>query len=196
MAHDSYGSNAEMIAEVAATWPAIFQGQVLDMTYGLGKFWTEFRPADLTENDLDPVKGITGVDWTNDPPYGWIARFDCVVFDPPYKLNGTPDPAKDNRYGVHTRTSSECRLKTIEAGLLFAANVAAPNGTILHKTQDSVVGGCKKWLTIMAHNTMAELGWRLKDQLHCGLGYRPQPSGTEQRHSRQNFSTLQIFVRA
>ena len=83
-------SNAEMIEDVARL--GYLDGKILDCSFGYGTFWANWTPDDFVACDLDPEKSPCGysVDF-RDMPFT-DKSFDVVVFDPPYKLNGTPTP--------------------------------------------------------------------------------------------------------
>ena len=74
------------------------EGSVLDATYGHGRFWRDYRPPKLVPLDLDRTYGVMVADFTALPLVD--DSFDTVVFDPPYKLNGTPTHSLDFHYGV------------------------------------------------------------------------------------------------
>jgi hypothetical protein len=66
---------------------------------------------------------------------------------------------------------------------------------LLVKCQDQVVSGAKVWQTrLVADFVERHLGFVLDDMLHV-QGYRPQPQGRRQIHSRGDYSTLLIFAR-
>ena len=82
-AHWGWKNNADMIARGVRPL-GYLDGTVLDATYGLGNFWTDWRPEHLTAVDLHPDKGAVTADFRHLPfPDG---GFDSVVFDPGYKL--------------------------------------------------------------------------------------------------------------
>jgi hypothetical protein len=85
-------TNGHLIAD-AAKLHISPDAVVLDPTYGRGTWWTVFRPAHLIAHDLH----LDGVDFRALPEPD--DAVDVVAFDPPYKLNGTPTPAVDARYG-------------------------------------------------------------------------------------------------
>lgn len=186
-----WDDNAHMIADVARL--GYLNGRVLDPTYGEGNFWSEFRPADLTACDLDPRKSPIGypVDFRNMP---WPSRhFNAVMFDPPYKLNGTPDPELDERYGVHIPTRWQDRMDLILDGVVECCRVAADYALV--KCQDQVCSGQVRWQTDDITAVARACGMRKVDRLDL-LSYRPQPKGRSQKHARRNSSTLLVFGRA
>src|SRR5688572_16542597 len=93
-----YKSNAELIEAAAKLGYLKREWVTLDPTYGNGTFWKLWRPEALYCHDL----AWTGMDFTNLTYQD--SHFDAVVFDPPYKLNGTPTPGVDTRYGVQVPT--------------------------------------------------------------------------------------------
>lgn len=110
-------------------------GDVLDATYGKGNFWGAGRPL-----LVDPFRTFTAMDinprkvpeWTGDgydarqgdvrePPFP-PASFDTVVYDPDYKLNGTPDPTEDGpdeRYGVDVVKTWQERMADLVDGIAW-----------------------------------------------------------------------------
>lgn len=184
LAVGEWTTNAAMIADVARL--GYLTGRVLDPTYGRGKWWTVWRPAELVTHDLR----TDGVDFRHLPhPDG---SFDAVTFDPPYKLNGTPTDRIDAPYGVDVVDTRDGRHDLIRAGMTECARVLAPSGYLLVKCQDQVNGGKVRWQThdFAAHGI--SLGLALVDSLVM-LAYRPQPAGRRQVHARRNYSTLLVF---
>lgn len=198
-------NNAELIAQCAQlgylhdTWPT------LDPTFGLGRFWNLWRPTVLMASDLDPAKSpLPPEDFTRLPYLD--DTFAAVVFDPPYKLNGTSTgrgaAACDDDYGVAGAYASvDDRHALIRAGITECLRVLAPGrrtdrttgGFLLVKCQDQVNGGRVRWQTheFTAH-ACATPGVRLVDALFL-VGHRPQPPGRSQQHARRNYSTLLVL---
>lgn len=162
-----------------------------DVTYGRGAFWTDWRPDTLRATDLNPdLEGCTVADFTDLPASD--DEIPVVVFDPPYRLNGTPDLGEfDERYGIEEYSDWRARMWLIEDGLRECLRVARHR--VLLKCQDQVVSGKKVWQTFEFTKIAEQEGWRLVDQLHLA-GYRPQPAGRSQQHARQAFSTMLVFV--
>lgn len=167
--------------------------RVLDMTYGLGRFWAKWRPENLVANDLHPEKGEVHFDWTSpfDPDIGY---FDVVVFDPPYKLNGTGGShASDEAYGVDwSYRSIEDKHDAMRRGLGMGRRMLDQNGRLLVKCMDQVSSGRVQWQTLLMADHAKGLGLRLVDMLHL-VGHRKQPPGRRQMHARRNYSTLMVF---
>lgn len=185
-------NNAELIVLARKLGHLPDDALVLDMTYGKGVWWKLYRPARFITNDLG--KGVPDVrfDFCH-PPFA-PNTFDVVVYDPPYKLNGTPDADVDERYGVEVYTKWRDRMALIERGFLAACDVAAPGGKVLAKVQDQVCSGQVRWQTMMLWQLGEANGMRLVDELHLGGG-RKQGKKVSQKHARHYFSTLQVFVK-
>ncbi len=196
MAAGTWANNAELIRDAVvplgylrADW------RTLDPTYGLGRFWTLWRPP-LVGCDLDPAKSPIGrsVDFRHLP---WDSDwFDAVVFDPPYKLNGTSTgkgaAASDVDYGVDRWMGVAERHQLITDGITECTRVLRPGGTLLVKCQDQVNGGKVRWQTRIFADHAESLGHRLVDRFDLA-SYREQPAGRRQQHARRNTSALLVF---
>jgi len=196
-------NNGEMIRDIARVGWLHEDDIVLDPTYGRGTFWSEWEPKHLTRSDARPsADNVMRLDFRHLPFPG--RSYDVVVFDPPYKLNGRPDAAVDERFGVHERATVAQRMGLIFAGLDEAMRIASSR--ILVKCQDQVCNGQMHWQTdeITQHVTRPFPGptpvalpvphWRKADRFDF-LGFREQPFGRSQQHARANYSTLLVFVR-
>lgn len=87
------GTNADLIARIS---PMYLTGSVLDVTYGEGKWWDRYRPADFTYHDLHKVDGVDFRDLPHDDE-----SFDAVCFDPPYVVSGGEGRGDfQDRYGI------------------------------------------------------------------------------------------------
>lgn len=193
LAIDERRTNGELIADVAKL--GYLDGSVLDCTYGLGRFWTEWMPERLTATDGNPAKSPSvagGVDFT-DMPFG-DDEFDAVVFDPPYRLNGTPDQNYDAGYGIATPTRWQDRMATIGRGVGECCRVARRH--VLVKCQAQVVSGRVVWQDVEIVMAAAVVGWRLVDRFDLVTPQRPQPAGRRQVHARRNHSTLLVLGKA
>lgn len=167
---------------------------ILDPTYGLGVFWSEWRPTNLYTSDLNPekigpfgeVSDFTDLPWDD-------GAFDAVVFDPPYKLNGTPTDSVDSRYGVDVPARWQDRLRLCRDGITECLRVVRPGGMLMVKCMDQVVSGAKVYQTIQFTHHAQSMGAQLVDQLHMVVTPRPQPPGRRQVHSQGNYSTMLVF---
>jgi hypothetical protein len=182
------GTNAELIAACAELGYLRAGWLTLDPTYGRGGWWRRWRPERLVAHDL----ALDGVDFRRLPEAG--ASIDAVAFDPPYRLNGTPDRGEfDARYGTGTTARWQERHALIRAGISEAVRVLRPGGILLVKCADQVCSGRVRWQTreFAAHAEAA--GCELIDQLHLLASPRPQPPGRRQAHARRNLSTLLVL---
>lgn len=193
LAFDTYTTNADLIEAAHQLGYINDDDWTLDPTWGLGRFWTGWRPTYLYGTDLNPDKSQwhnQSIDFTAMP---WGNRmFDVVVFDPPYKLNGTPDPEIDGRYGVDQPTRWQDRHDLIARGITEQVRVLKPRGRLLLKCQDQVCSGKVRWQTDEFTRVAEDAGCRKVDALWM-LGHRPQPDGRRQVHARRNGSALLVF---
>lgn len=194
LAIDKWKSNAELIASCAELGYLRKEWSTLDPTYGLGTFWKVWRPELLIATDIDPKKSphtSNGIDFRALP---WVDRtFDAVVFDPPYKLNGTPDASIDERYAVHVPTRWQDRMTLCMDGIRECARVLG-DGYLLVKMQDQVCSGKVRWQTRVFADVAGDCGLGLVDRFDF-LSYRPQGKEVRQVHARRNSSQLLVFKR-
>lgn len=174
---------------------------VYDPTYGLGRWWTKYRPAHLTGSDLNPDRSPSdpeGVDFTDNAKLS--EHFDVVAFDPPYKLRGggaatidsERDLTLDGRFGVEPNIPWQQRHQLIKDGMLECFRVLKPGGYLLLKCQDQVCSGKMRWQTLEFSLYALMRGHELVERLDM-LGGRPQPPGRRQVHAHSSYSTLLIF---
>ncbi len=179
----SWRTNAELIVDVARL--GYLEGRVLDVTYGLGAWWKLYEPPGL----IVPPRGT---DFT-DLPYA-DRSVDVVAFDPPYRLNGTPDRGLfDVRYGIQVPTRWQDRHALIRAGIVEQARKLRRAGRLLLKCQDQVCSGKVRWQTIEFAMTAKNAGLDLVDRFDLVGPVRAQPPGRRQIHARRNASTLLVF---
>lgn len=194
--HD-WSTNADLIADIArlpgyltAPGPDDPPWTVLDATYGKhGGFWKSYRPELLTTNDL-----------RHPADHSWDFRsmpvedgsFDVAVFDPDYKLSGTPALGEfDERYGVDENLTRDERMEKIRAGAVECFRVCRRR--LLVKCQDQVEGGKVRWQTDMVTRAVEELGgWKI-DRFDLLGGGRQQPSGRRQLTAQMRPSTALMF---
>ena len=178
----TWKTNGEMIAEIAEYDELGYlpvDGAIWDATHGPGTFWTVIRPAGLVATDLDPAKSPDtpaglGLDATQ-LPEAWLARFDTVVCDPDYKLNGT-DQGEGERYGVAGPYKSAAdRLGSMGALFRSCSRAVKPGGHFLFKCQDQTNGGRRRWQAREFADLGEGLGFDLVD-LFLYPSYRPQPA--------------------
>lgn len=163
---------------------------VLDMTYGEGKFWKGLGPLQVIGNDLNPSKGDVHFDFRRMPDGD--RSYPTVVFDPPYRLGGTPStPDFDSRYGLDEYRGMDEMEALIRAGTAEAVRIADHFAII--KVQDHVsstdLRPLTTWVIEEAHRSARV---RLADSLHV-VGGRAQPKGRAQKRARHGYSTALVF---
>lgn len=180
-------TNAHMIADCVRLGYLRSEWEILDPTYGQGNFWTQWRPPLLTGADANQFGGFdfTDMPWDDE-------SYDAVVYDPPYKLNGTPTVGVDARYGVGESTRWQDRILLMQRGQKECARVLKPGGYLLTKCQDQVVSGKVVWQTDIMTAQATHDGLIKIDRLDFLANPRPQPH-TRQVHARRNYSTLLVF---
>jgi hypothetical protein len=182
----AWPTNAHLIQAAAALGYLQREWPTMDVTYGLGTFWARWRPDHLIAHD---IRG-DGIDFRHLPEGDGTVH--ALVLDGPYKLNGTPNPDIDERYGTDEPATWQDRITLICDGIIEAARVVDDHGMLLLKCQDQVVSGQVRWQThIFAAYAQAQ-GFGLVDSL-LKLGSRPQPPNRRQVHARRNYSTLLVF---
>ena len=185
--------NGPLIRAAAVLWIAAGD-VVVDVTYGRGGFWTDYRPATLIAHDI----ATDGVDFRRLPEHD--GTVDVVVFDPPYIAQGGRDtstvPDFLDRYGLTCAPTTTAGIfELVAAGMAEAARVLAPGGRLLVKCMDYVNGG----ELVLGHHhvvtTALALGLSQVDELVHVSGTGPQPEGRSQQHSRRAHTFLCVFRR-
>jgi len=182
--------NGPLIAAAAQLWIKDTD-RVLDVTYGRGLFWTEYRPSDLTTHDID----IDGVDFRSLPHPN--DSFDVIVFDPPYILRGGEPTSStvaefNDRYGLNgIHTMAELR-DLIGGGLHEAIRVLTPSGRLLVKCTDQISSGKFVANHLFVVSTCIAGGLTQVDEFVHYSGTGPG-SWDRQIHSRRAHSFLCIL---
>lgn len=208
LAFDEWQTNGDLIADIARIGWLKAEDRIYDPTYGLGVFWSVWQPntdagGRLFASDINADKSPLGksVDFTRLPYRDRM--FDAVVFDPPYKLNGTPDVEVDARYGVDGKVKWQDRMDLIIRGVRECQRVAADR--LLVKVQDQVTSGEIVWQTNLVWEELTRKtvnddegksrAWRLADRFDLAGSGREQPAGRTQHHARFRPSTMLVFAR-
>lgn len=189
--------NSELMADCAKL--GYLPEPVLDATYGSGMFWNDYKPDDLTMNDLVPITPeVYTTDFRRLHQY-WDRVFGSVVFDPPYKMSGTQPKRKkgpavlNGLYGIGDEYMPVAeRIDLMAQGLASCCQVSLK--FVLAKCKDQVVSGKVCWQTDILTATAAQMGFRKRDALHV-YSATQQPKGRSQQHARRDYSTLLIFER-
>lgn len=191
MAVGRWRDNAALIADVARLSPGYLSGRVLDATYGKGTFWNDYKPDDLWTNDLYVPDATYSIDYRS-LPESWTEHFDAVVFDPDYKLNGTPALGEfDDRYGIAENKNREQRLNDIVAGAIECYRVT--RRWLLVKCMDQVEGGRMRWQTDLVTRAIDDAGGRKVERLDLLGGGRPQPARTRKCQRCDGFGDLTVY---
>ncbi len=191
LAFDYWHSNGDLIADVARLGDLKWDWKILDATYGRGGFWSVWWPQHLFRCDLNEEEFIA--DFRALPFRD--RSFDAVVFDPPYKLTGTPaTPDMDERYGTGVPERWQDRMELIRDGAKECAR--ASDRMLLVKCQDQVVSSKIRWQTRWVADTVEPLGFGLKHRFDFH-SYREQPNeeNRTQRNPRSCSSQLLVFQR-
>lgn len=194
LAATAWHTNGDMIADVVALGYIEDDDIVLDSTYGRGKWWTKWRPAEdlfITNNFEDGGWDFRKAPYDDDV-------MDVITYDPPYvsmggrKTTGLPDMA--NRYGMDTAPATPLALQQlINDGMGEMHRILRPGGIMFVKCQSYISSG-KMWLGEYSTLKCAlGLGMEVVDHLVHLSGVRPQPPGRRQVHSRRNYSSLYIL---
>ena len=182
-------TNGQLMADMARLgW---LDGRVLDCTYGLGSFWSDFIPDDLTACDMDPDKSPIGrsVDFTRMPDE-WAESFDAVVFDPPYMLNGTQGLyVGSDRYGVSGKVPIHDRHRLMLQGFGECVRVCKPGGIVVVKCQVQNASNRFYRQPSMVVSWAVSLDMKVLGEMHV-QGWREQPG--VQVNPRNDYSTAVV----
>lgn len=185
----NWPSNGHLIS--AAYELGYVGGHVLDMTYGDGGFWTQVG----LESRIHPIASITinrgEHDFRHIPEQD--ASFDTVVFDPPYKLNGTSRLDMDERYGVDVPARWQERHLLMAQGFLEGIRVLRKGGYLLVKCKDQVSSGAMRWQTDMLTDLAKAVEVTKVDRFDLTGHNIPQPEGRNQLHAQDRASQLLVF---
>jgi hypothetical protein len=172
-------TNAELMADVHRLGYINDWDVVLDLTYGVGRFWADYCPPNLMTNDKYAEGALfhddfraTGFD---------VEQFDVVVLDPPYKLNGTPHETEFEHYGITTPMKPIERMDMIHQGIKEASRLLKPGGIFLLKCQDQVCSGRVWWQTDEFTEQALTMGLRKVDRFDMTGHAREQPMGPSRR---------------
>lgn len=178
-------SNKEALKEILDLY-STKQSKVLDISYGTGAFWNKKPNITL---DLFTNADVCG-SFYNLP----FAKntFDTIVFDPPYRMNGTKvGYALTDRYKNETSNYKVVPLH-YKYGTREVYRVLVNGGILIAKMQDQVVSGKFYFQTNEMLKWASQFN-RLIDEVHVITGSRPQPKGRQQKHIRTSHSTFQIW---
>lgn len=182
-------TNARAIVDLVTLGRLDPSDRVLDTTYGLGRFWSAWRPGELVAFDLDPAKAPDGVADFRQLPFP-DRSFDVAVLDPPYGLRGTSRLAMDAGYGLDRYRPPADVAALIRGGVAECARV--PRRAVLIKVMDQIANGRQHWQTVDVHVQARALGLEVVDELHVAAPVR-QPPGRRTLHARGRPSSLLVL---
>lgn len=191
--------NGPLIAAAAQLW-INDDDRVLDMTYGRGLFWTDYRPRRLFTNDLSLESEAEFHHDFRDFPAWSDGSFNVVVFDPPYIAQGGRDastvPDMLDRYGLVDVPKTVAEVDDlIRAGMVEAVRLMGNGARLLVKCMDYVNGGEYVRGRHKVVSCAEELGLTQVDEFVHYSGTGPQPGGRRQLHSRRAHSFLCVFFK-
>lgn len=185
------------------------RGHVYDATPGRSSLWTQQLKAEVP--GVKPHRCWKLADNITELSFNWrrndfrnlpevTATFDTVLYDPPYKLNGTPSMGEmDERYGIAVPTKEADRLELMCEGLVECARITRKGGHVLAKCQDQVCSGRMVWQTDVLTDAVDEYRGQpdhpmVKVDRFDMIGHTvPQPAGRTQKHAYGRGSTLLVF---
>lgn len=178
-AFGEWKTNAAMIADVAKL--GYLDGRVMDPTWGVGNFWTVFKPSKLVRHDLYTLDGVDATGFgTNTVAHKHRREsFDSIVLDFPYAFRGAASEDFDEKYGVDEYMSANDIMARIFDGMTCCTNLLRQHGYLLVKCQDQVVSGNVRWQTDEVTAHARKLGLRKVDRFDLAEGGRPQPERTK-----------------
>lgn len=169
----SWPTNGALIADVAAIH--LDDSMVtMDVTYGRGLWWTQWRPPAFVAHD----RALDGVDFRRLPEPPGV--FELVAFDPPYISMGGRVTSNiqeyQARYGLHDAPASPAAVQAdIDAGLHEVHRVLRRKGIALVKCQDYVSSG-KLWIgEHLTLTTALGIGFEVVDRFYHLNKRRLQP---------------------
>jgi hypothetical protein len=184
--------NAEMV--LALRDLGYLTGRVLDPTYGAGRWWQHWQPAELECSDLADGVDVRALPWPD-------ASFDAAVFDPPHLPSSRPSSTADvwtDRFGLDDGPMSNAELDELyRAGILELARVIRPGGHLIVKATPHVNGRRYHPMSVRVAMWCEAAGLRVVDEL---VMVRPPgplnlaTNGTQQT-SRRNYSTATVARR-
>ncbi len=188
--------NGDLIADVFRLDVLAEAVDVIDLTYGEGKFWSQFTPPNLVKRDAklgDDFRALTDAD----------ASYDVAVFDPPYTHGSGRVPAASmgsfvDRYGLGGETPSTWGgLRALMlAGFDEAIRVTRNRGWVLVKSMPYVASSRLRHGPYEFFQRSEERGdVRLYDEFVMSRQPGPDTARRKngQHHARHNHSVLQVF---
>lgn len=194
LACTEWAANSELIAAVHEVGYIRDDDQVLDVTYGRGLFWTEYRPARLVAHDLHT---LDGVDFRDLPEPDEFA--DVTVIDAPFVPKGGTEHEHTaefrDRYGLNGAPVHRTELTHLMMdGLAECVRVTRRGGARAGQVSAVSVGQVFHNMPAIVCRHAEGLGLRQIDQ--AIMRRRPGPTSAQVfNHLRANYSVLLVFQR-
>ena len=198
------GDSADLVQAIVELYVPR-DSEVLDATYGLGRFWKQVPDKDqrwnFTSNDVDPERGSNSYD-CREFPEEWGNRFDAVFLDPPFKMNsGTTAGEPDQGYGVKERVSegihgARAVLGFYQEAMNEARRLLKSQGVLVVKAMDQIMGGKQQRQSIdVWMYATRELNMVDEDLFILVRKSKPPMRHKHQLHARKNHSVFWVFRR-
>lgn len=184
------GDNARLLKVAVAPLWIKHDDRVLDLTFGLGKWWSGYKPINFV--------GYRG-NFTTVRKFSW--EFDVVVYDPPYvsvggrDTHGATGREMNRRYGMDMSAMSPLEnQKMIDKGFGKGWRALKEGGLLMVKCSDYISSG----RFVQGHRHVLDMarnrGMEQVDEFIHFSGSGPQPlEGRTQTHSHRAHSFLCIF---
>ena len=203
-----WSTNADLILDVVSLGYIQYNDNVIDLTFGRGKWWAKYKPrflTALTDRSEDYTNEFTDGEFNviHDTDYTNLVGFedntyDVTAYDPPYICMGGRDtstmPDFADRYGlVHAPRTPRGVHEYNVRGLREAVRITKPEGILLVKCAPYIYSGRRQEGDVWMRNDAVQMGLEVEEMfIHIGK-LRAQPSGRRQLHARNNYSVLYVF---
>lgn len=171
------GTDAEIIPRLVRFYSGKEQPEILDATYGKGRFWTKSNFKHLVGIDIDPRLKVPMTADYNDLPFA-RASFDIVIFDPPHIVRACNVDALDQ--SIYAYYNLVTASNTYKPFLIEAFRVLREGGFVIAKIADEV--RLRKWNHVRFFIEAHAVGFRAFDFIikHRQLSIR-NPVQTQHR---------------
>ena len=182
------GDNSEALPPILSLY--VPNGsRIADVTHGPGVFWKQVE-RNVTGSDIEPMPGVSLLADFATLPYA-AESLECVVFDPPYKLTGTPKVR--DRYGNKSGGWREVP-GYYETGIAEANRILSPGGVLIVKCMDQVASGVQHWYHRIVYDLAVEDHGMFAEDLFVLVRPNPTPQPhRRQVHSHKRHSWFWVF---
>lgn len=176
LAAHRWRDNADLIAKAVVPLGYLHPDwTTLDPTYGLGGWWTEWRPNDLRGHDLNPEKSpLTPADFRDLSALYRDRYFRAIAYDPPYISVGgratSNIPDTYDRFGLMDAATTPAGVQQVmddgctEMYRLLDWSTPSRPTYLLYKCCDYVTNGAFWDGTGLSRDHAKALGFRLVDK--------------------------------